>query len=91
MEQEIKKIAELFKVAREEGAITKWANGVVDAEQVMDIIRQAGYRLPPEQTDGEVSLCGGLLIGKDLYEEDGYYFLTETARKRLVNQLLRTI
>ncbi len=34
-------IASLFKSARAEGPITKWADGTVDAQEVIDLIKQA--------------------------------------------------
>lgn len=77
-EQEIEKIAR-FILPIKEGKT--WVNRSISLDIAKDIY-EAGYRLP-EQTNS-VALCGGLLIGEDLYEEDGYYFLTETARKRLV-------
>ena len=38
------KIAFLFKNAREEGAITKWADGLTEAEKVLALIKEAGYK-----------------------------------------------
>ena len=31
--------------------------------------------------------CGGLLVGEELYEEDGYYFLTDKGQDVLLERL----
>ena len=36
----------------------------------------------------ELCMRGGLLVGEDLTEDDGYYFLTDKARNRFVEQIL---
>ena len=39
----------------------------------------------------ELSFCGGLLVESELFEDDGYYFLTDKARERLADQILSLI
>lgn len=36
----------------------------------------------------EVALCGGMLLGTELYMEEGYCFLTEKYRKELTMRVL---
>ncbi len=42
------KLAEQFKIARKEGEITKWADGVVDAKEAVQTFREhlEGVKLP---------------------------------------------
>jgi len=79
MNREIEKIAR-FILPIKEGKT--WVTWNIALDIARDIYK-AGYH-PMQTSKKAIALCGGLLIGEDLYEEDGYYFLTETARKRLV-------
>ena len=40
------------------------------------------------QKGTEVALCGGMLLGTELYEEEGYYFLTAEMRGLLAKRIL---
>jgi len=39
----------------------------------------------------ELALCGGLLLGADLWEEEGYLFLTEATRTLIADEILSLI
>ncbi len=47
-EQLIVKIASAFKIAREEGVIHRFADGKADAEEVVEWVKEAGYKSPEE-------------------------------------------
>jgi len=38
-----------------------------------------------------LSLCSGMLIGEELYEDDGYLFMTDEYRKKRVEQIFPII
>lgn len=51
-EEELKeKIANAFKTAREEGVIRRFANGISDAEKVMEWVKESGYEIPETWAD----------------------------------------
>ena len=41
-------VANLFRIAREEGSIRKWADGQTDADEVQDFYKEAGWKSPDE-------------------------------------------
>jgi len=47
MDNEKERIAELFKSARQEGSLSKWADGIADMEQVFDVLKEFGYTRQP--------------------------------------------
>ena len=47
-EELLRNIASAFNIAREEGVIRRFADGVANAEEVMEWIKEAGYKSPKE-------------------------------------------
>jgi len=41
-------IANLFRIAREEVSLRKWADGQTDADEVQDFYKEAGWKSPDE-------------------------------------------
>lgn len=74
-------IAELFKIAREEGAIRKWADGRDDAEEVISKVLKAyeGYVK-------KVELCGN--CDTPLLREGEIYQKLEEAKRREGERIL---
>ena len=67
------KIAELFRIAREEGAIRKWVDGMLDAKEALNLSGTTDIECPECKGKGDfrVRRCGKLMKAGDCLKCQG--------------------